>query len=53
MDNVGFSKESLMAALSHLVNHKAHGNNFVGMVPPHMVLWLRTYLAKYYYNLWW
>jgi hypothetical protein len=38
MDIVGFSKESLMSVLSHLVDHKAQGTNFVGMVPPHMVL---------------
>jgi hypothetical protein len=51
MDGVSFSEEPFMAALNHLVNHKAHGTSFVEMVPPHMVLWLRTYLANCYYNM--
>jgi hypothetical protein len=51
MDIVGFIEEALMAALSHLVDHKAQGTNFVGMVSAYKVLWLRTYLAKHYYNL--
>jgi hypothetical protein len=50
MDSVGFDEESLIVALSHLVDHKAQRTSFVGMVPPNMVLCLRTYLAKYYYT---
>ncbi|KAK1682030.1 hypothetical protein QYE76_042878 [Lolium multiflorum] len=37
-----------MVALSHLVDHKAHGSSFVGMMEPHRVLWLRNYLGKYH-----
>jgi hypothetical protein len=25
--------------------------NFVSMVPPHRIVWHKTYLGKYYYNL--
>jgi hypothetical protein len=42
-----------MVALSHLVDHKAQGTNFVGMADAHMALWLRNYLSKHYYNLYW
>jgi hypothetical protein len=49
MDIVGFTEESLMAALSHLVDNRAHGTSFVSMVPPHMTIWLRSRLEKYYY----
>ncbi|KAK1664554.1 hypothetical protein QYE76_052713 [Lolium multiflorum] len=35
MDMVGFVEEDLMAALSHLVDHKAQGSSFVGMNDPH------------------
>jgi hypothetical protein len=38
MDVVGHTKEALMAGLSHLVDHKAQGTNFVGIVPPHNTL---------------
>ncbi|KAK1666310.1 hypothetical protein QYE76_054469 [Lolium multiflorum] len=37
-----------MVALSHLVDHKAQGSSFVGMIEPHRVLWLRNYLGKYH-----
>ncbi|KAK1620488.1 hypothetical protein QYE76_026005 [Lolium multiflorum] len=51
MDMLGFTEEDLMVALSHLVDHKAHGYSFVGMNDPHCILWLRKYdLAKYHYN---
>ncbi|CAN6310085.1 unnamed protein product [Urochloa humidicola] len=45
----GFTEEALMAAYSHLLDHKAHGYAFVAMNDSHRVLWLRTYLAKHYY----
>ena len=51
MDLVGFTEEHLMAALSHLVDHKAQGSSFVGMNDPYNILWLRNNLAKYHYNL--
>ncbi|KAK1679269.1 hypothetical protein QYE76_040117 [Lolium multiflorum] len=35
-------------ALSHLVDHKAQGSSFVGMIEPHRILWLRNYLGKYH-----
>jgi hypothetical protein len=46
----GFTEESLLTALTHIVDHKAHDTSFVGMVPPNR-LWLRIYLGKYYYNM--
>ncbi|KAK1679430.1 hypothetical protein QYE76_040278 [Lolium multiflorum] len=48
MDMLGFAEDDLMAAMSHLVDHKAQGCSFVGMIEPHRVLWLRNYLAKYH-----
>ncbi|KAK1603280.1 hypothetical protein QYE76_018323 [Lolium multiflorum] len=48
MDMLGFAEDHLMAALSHLVDHKAQGSSFVGMIEPHRVLWLRSYLGKYH-----
>ncbi|KAK1649161.1 hypothetical protein QYE76_066966 [Lolium multiflorum] len=48
MDMLGFVEDDLMAFLSHLVDHKAQGCSFVGMIEPHRVLWLRNYLAKYH-----
>ncbi|XP_051212289.2 uncharacterized protein [Lolium perenne] len=48
MDMLGFAEDDLMAALSHLVDHKAQGSSFVGMIEPHRVLWLRNYLGKYH-----
>jgi hypothetical protein len=50
MSIVEYSKEALMAALSHLVNHKAHGTSYFGMGASHRSLWLRNYLSKHYYN---
>jgi hypothetical protein len=38
MDMLGFVEDDLMAALSHLVDHKAQGSNFVGMIEPHRAL---------------
>ncbi|KAK1618836.1 hypothetical protein QYE76_024353 [Lolium multiflorum] len=48
MDMLGFAEDDLMAALSHLIDHKAQGSSFVGMVEPHRVIWLRIYLGKYH-----
>ncbi|KAK1687158.1 hypothetical protein QYE76_048006 [Lolium multiflorum] len=48
MDMLGFVEDDLMTALSHLVDHKAQGSSFVGMIEPHRILWLRNYLGKYH-----
>ncbi|KAK1646663.1 hypothetical protein QYE76_064468 [Lolium multiflorum] len=47
MDMLGFAEDDLMAALSHLVDHKAQGSSFIGMIESHRVLWLRNYLGIY------
>jgi hypothetical protein len=49
MSVVEFSQEALMAALGHLVNHKAQGTSYVGMTEAHRIVWLRTYLGKHYF----
>jgi hypothetical protein len=46
----GFADEALMAAYGHLLDNKALGSAFVNMSDSHRVLWLRTFLAKHYYN---
>jgi len=46
----GFQIEALLAAYGHLLDNKALGTAFVNMNEAHRVLWLRTYLAKHYYN---
>jgi hypothetical protein len=51
MNIVEYSQEALMAALSHLVDHKAQTTNFIGMADAHRALSLRNYLSKHYYNL--
>jgi hypothetical protein len=51
MSIVEYSQEPLMAAVSHLVNHKAQDTNFVGMEDSHRSLWLTNYLFKHYYNI--
>ena len=55
MDQIGFSLEALMVALSHLLENKAQGVGFVAMGADHRVLWLRTWLGKHYYwcCFWW
>lgn len=45
----GFPEEGLIVAYSHLLDNKAQGDAFVGMIDPHCVLWMRTWLAKHYY----
>ncbi|XBI55346.1 hypothetical protein VPH35_037189 [Triticum aestivum] len=42
MEQIGFSPEALMVALSHLLDNKAQGVGFVAMGAAHRVLWLRT-----------
>jgi hypothetical protein len=49
MSVVEFSQEALMAALGHLVNHKAQGTSYVGMTEAHRIVWLGTYLGKHYF----
>jgi hypothetical protein len=39
-----------MVALNHLFDNRAQGNSFVQMGEEHKALWLRTFLAKNYYN---
>ena len=46
----GFTEESLIVAYGHLLDNKAHGIAFVNMSESHRVLWLRTFLAKHYYE---
>ena len=48
MEQIGFSPEALMVALSHLLDNKAQGVGFVAMGADHRVLWLRTWLGKHY-----
>ncbi|XBH54455.1 hypothetical protein VPH35_076767 [Triticum aestivum] len=49
MDQIGFSPEAIMVALSHLMDNKDQGVGFVAMGAEHRVLWLRTWLGKHYY----
>jgi hypothetical protein len=51
MDVLDYSLDALMAALNHLVNHKAQGVTFVALADSHRSLWLRNYLSKNYFNL--
>ena len=46
----GFADEALLAAYGHLLDNKAQCTAFVNMNDAHRVLWLRTFLAKHYYN---
>lgn len=46
----GFTEEALIVAYSHLLDNRAHGTAFVKMTDAHRVLWMRTFLAKHYYN---
>jgi hypothetical protein len=45
----GFTKETLMFALSHMLDNKSQGFGFLEMIEAHRVLWLRTFLGKHYY----
>jgi hypothetical protein len=51
MDVLEYSPDALIAALNHLVDHKAQGITFVAMADSHRSLWLRNYLSKNYFNL--
>jgi hypothetical protein len=51
MDVLEYSPDALMAALNHLVDHKAQGVTFVAMVDSHRSLWLQNYLSRNYFNL--
>ncbi|TVU19790.1 hypothetical protein EJB05_35961, partial [Eragrostis curvula] len=50
MGAAGFTEEALMVVYSHLLDNKAQGRGYIKMNDPHRVLWLRTWLGKYYYN---
>jgi hypothetical protein len=51
MDVLDYSSDALMAALNHLVDHKAQGVTFVAMADSHRSLWLRNYMSKNYFNM--
>jgi hypothetical protein len=46
MDVLEYSPDAFMAALNHLVDHKAQGVTFVAMADSHRSLWLQNYLSK-------
>jgi len=46
---LGFSEEALIVAFNHLVD-KSYGTTVMGMTKSHLVLWLRTFLSKNYYQ---
>jgi hypothetical protein len=45
----GFSREALMYALNHMMEHKATSLVFLDMSPDDRDLWLKTFLAKHYH----
>jgi hypothetical protein len=45
----GFSREALMYALDHMMEHKATSLVFLDMTPDSRELWLKTFLAKHYH----
>jgi hypothetical protein len=45
----GFTNETLMYALSRMLDNKSQEFGFLEMTDPHRVLWLRTFLDKHYY----
>ncbi|AQK90594.1 hypothetical protein Zm00014a_036377 [Zea mays] len=45
-----FSREALMYALNHMMEHKATSLVFLDMTPDDRDLWLKTFLAKHYHN---
>uniref|UniRef100_A0A804RB80 Uncharacterized protein n=3 Tax=Zea mays TaxID=4577 RepID=A0A804RB80_MAIZE len=45
----GFSREALMYALNHMMEHKATSLVFLDMTPDDRDLWLKTFLAKHYH----
>ena len=46
----GFTDEAFSVAFYICLKHKALGIAYVTMSETHYVLWLRTFLAKHYYN---
>ncbi|KAJ1256140.1 hypothetical protein BS78_K078900 [Paspalum vaginatum] len=50
MGCTAFTREARMHALDHLTVNKATGLVFVQMTPKDKDLWMRTHLAKTYYN---
>jgi hypothetical protein len=44
-----FSREALMYALNHMMEHKATSLVFLDMTPDDCDLWLKTFLAKHYH----
>jgi hypothetical protein len=46
----GFSREALMYALNHMMEHKATSLVFMDMTPDDRDLWLKTFLAKHYHT---
>ncbi|KAJ1270441.1 hypothetical protein BS78_06G052500 [Paspalum vaginatum] len=50
MGCIAFTTEARMHALDHLTMNKATGLVFVQMTPKDKDLWMRTHLAKTYYN---
>jgi hypothetical protein len=51
MDVLEYSPDALMAAMNHLVDHKAQGVTFIVMADSQRSLWLQNYLSKNYFNL--
>jgi hypothetical protein len=45
-----FSREALMYALNHMMEHKATSLVFMDMTPDDRDLWLKTFLAKHYHT---
>ena len=50
MDATMFTKESLVVAMSHLLENKVQGIDFVGMNTAQVCIWLRTFLGEHYSN---
>jgi hypothetical protein len=44
-----YSREALMYALNHMMEHKATSLVFLDMTPDDRDLWLKTFLAKHYH----
>jgi hypothetical protein len=49
IDCLGFSREALMYAMNHMMEHKVTSLVFLDMTPDDRDLWLKTFLAKHYY----
>jgi hypothetical protein len=44
------TREALMYALNHMMEHKATSLVFLDMTPDDRYLWLKTFVAKHYHN---